>query len=223
MYILNIHTATETAIVNLTKGGNVLGTLRSDESKKHAAFLHVAINDLLQEQSISPKELDAIGVSSGPGSYTGIRVGLSTAKGLCYALNIPLITYNSLELLAYTSLMEVNDKDGLYCPMIDARRMEVYTAVYDYNRNEILPPSALVLTEHSFEEFLSVKKVFFSGNGSVKFKDVTRNRNSIFTDSEISTASLAKVSLEKFQRGEFDDIFYSKPLYVKDFVAHGKQ
>ena len=223
MYILNIHTATETAIVNLSAGGNALSTLINYESKKHAAFLHIAINNLLQKEGISSKELKAVGVSSGPGSYTGIRVGLAAAKGLCYALNIPLIAYNSLELMAYTSLIETGNKDALYCPMIDARRMEVYTAVYDYNRNEIVPPSALILTENSFEEILSEKKICFSGDGSRKFKNLTKNRNSIFTEAEISTDSLAKISFEKFEKKEFENIFYSEPLYIKDFVTPGKQ
>jgi len=223
MYILNIHTATETAIVNLSADGKVLGTLMNDEPKKHATFLHVAIKNLLQQESLSAKQLNAVGVSSGPGSYTGIRVGLAAAKGLCYALNIPLITYNSLELMAYTSLMGTKERDALFCPMIDARRMEVYTAVYDYKGNEIMPPLALVLTEDSFKDILSTKKIIFSGNGSLKFRNLTNNENSIFINSEISTHSLAGLSLTKFEKGKFENIFYSKPLYIKDFVPPIKQ
>lgn len=222
MYILNIHTATETAIVNLTVNGNVLETSVNGEPKKHAAFLHIAINNLLQKQGISPKDLSAIGVSSGPGSYTGIRVGLAAAKGLCYALNIPLITYNSLELMALASLTEVRDKDALYCPMIDARRMEVYTAVYDYSRKELVPPSALILAESSFEDIEKSKKIYFSGNGSHKFSGLTKNGNHIFLDSETSSDAMAQISWEKFQREEFENIFYSKPLYIKEFVQAGK-
>jgi tRNA threonylcarbamoyladenosine biosynthesis protein TsaB len=223
IYILNIHTATETAILNLSADGNVVDTLMNDEPKKHAAFLHVAIKNLLQQQSLSPKQLNAVGVSFGPGSYTGIRVGLAAAKGLCYALNIPLIAYNSLELMAYTSLMETEERDALFCPMIDARRMEVYTAVYDYKGREILPPSALVLTEDSFKDILSAKKIVFSGNGSLKFRNLIKNENCIFIDSEISTYSLAGLSLTKFEKSEFENIFYSKPLYIKDFSSPAKQ
>lgn len=222
MYILNIHTATETAIVNLSANGKVLQTLINDEPKKHAAFLHIAINNLLQKQGIAPKDLIAIGVSFGPGSYTGIRVGLAAAKGLCYALNIPLITYNSLELMALASLTEVQDKDALYCPMIDARRMEVYAAVYDYNRKELVPPSALILTENAFKEIEQSKKIYFSGDGSHKFKEFTKNPNHIFSNSDISSDSLAQISWQKFERKEFENIFYSKPLYLKEFAQPGK-
>src|SRR5487761_2671007 len=114
-YILNIHTAPETAVINLTADGKVLGSALNHEAKQHAAFLHAAIHELLQNQGIDIKDLDAIGVSSGPGSYTGIRVGLATAKGLCYALNIPLITFNSLEIIAHSSAESIKDFDGLYC------------------------------------------------------------------------------------------------------------
>lgn len=222
MYILNIHTATETAIVNLSENRNVLETLINDEPKKHAAFLHIAINTLLQKQGILPKDLSAIGVSSGPGSYTGIRVGLATAKGLCYALNIPLITYNSLELMALASIVETQNRDAMYCPMIDARRMEVYTAVYDYSREELIPPSALILTENAFKEIEQSKKIYFSGDGSHKFKELTQNPNHIFINSGISSGSLAQISWQKFERKEFENVFYSKPLYLKEFVQPGK-
>ena len=222
MYILNIHTATETAIVNLSANGNVLETLINDEPKKHAAFLHIAINNLLQKQQILSKDLNAIGVSSGPGSYTGIRVGLAAAKGLCYALGVPLITYNSLELVALTSIMELQDKDARYCPMIDARRTEVYAAVYDYNLNELIAPSALIVSENSFKEAEQSNKIYFSGDGSQKFKALTQNPNHIFRNSGVSSNSLAQISWEKFKRKEFENVFYSKPLYLKEFVQSSK-
>ncbi|MEO8862667.1 MAG: tRNA (adenosine(37)-N6)-threonylcarbamoyltransferase complex dimerization subunit type 1 TsaB, partial [Ginsengibacter sp.] len=145
-YILNIHTATETALVSLADGPVVLGTLTNEETKQHAAFLHLAIDKILKDRQIAIKELEAIGVSSGPGSYTGIRVGLAAAKGLCFALNIPMITYNSLELLALSAIDFAKDKEGLYCPMIDARRMEVYTALYKFTEEEVFGPSALILS-----------------------------------------------------------------------------
>ena len=149
-YLLNIHSATETAIINLMAGQEILSTLCNHETKQHAFFLHTAIKELLREQGIGIKNLNAIGVSSGPGSYTGIRVGLATAKGLCYALNIPLITYNSLELMALSARNNAKDEIAFYCPMIDARRMEVYTAIYNFNMEEIESPSAQILTENFF-------------------------------------------------------------------------
>ena len=216
-YILNIHTATETAIVNLTKEGEVLETLINDDTKQHAAFLHTSIKEILQTRKIDIKKLDAIGVSSGPGSYTGIRVALSAAKGLCFALNIPLITFNSLELLARSAAYFVKDINALYCPMIDARRMEVFTAVYNYTLQELIRPSAIVLDENSFVDILNLNEVYFSGSGSPKFKNINNSVNSFFINAPVSTESLTEISWEKFKKNEFGNVTDTKPLYIKEF------
>lgn len=216
-YILNIHTATETAIVNLTKEGEVLETLINDDTKQHAAFLHTSIKEILQTRKIDIKKLDAIGVSSGPGSYTGIRVALSAAKGLCFALNIPLITFNSLELLARSAAYFVKDINALYCPMIDARRMEVFTAVYNYTLQELIRPSAIVLDENSFVDILNLNEVYFSGSGSPKFKNINNSVNSFFINAPVSTESLTEISWEKFKKNEFENVTDTKPLYIKEF------
>ena len=216
-YILNIHTATETAIVNLTKEGEVLETLINDDTKQHAAFLHTSIREILQTRKIDIKKLDAIGVSSGPGSYTGIRVALSAAKGLCFALNIPLITFNSLELLARSAAYFVKDINALYCPMIDARRMEVFTAVYNYTLQELIRPSAIVLDENSFVDILNLNEVYFSGSGSPKFKNINNSVNSFFINAPVSTESLTEISWEKFKKNEFENLTDTKPLYIKEF------
>ncbi len=216
-YILNIHTATETAIINLTKEGEVLETLINDDTRQHAAFLHMAIKEILQTHKIDIKKLDAVGVSSGPGSYTGIRVALSAVKGLCYALNIPLITFNSLELLARSAAYFAKDINALYCPMIDAKRMEVFTAVYDYTLQELIPPSAIVLDENLFVDILNLNKIYFSGSGSSKFKNTTNNVNSFFINAPISTESLNEISWEKFKKNEFENVSRTKPLYIKEF------
>lgn len=216
-YILNIHTATETAIVNLTKEGEVLETLINDDTKQHAAFLHTSIKEILQTRKIDIKKLDAIGVSSGPGSYTGIRVALSAAKGLCFALNIPLITFNSLELLARSAAYFVKDINALYCPMIDARRMEVFTAVYNYTLQELIRPSAIVLDENSFVDILNLNEVYFSGSGSPKFKNINNSVNSFFINAPVSTESLTEISWEKFKKNEFENLTDTKPLYIKEF------
>lgn len=216
-YILNIHTSTETAIINLSKDEAVLGTFINDNTRQHAAFLHISIRELLKTNNIGIKKLSAVGVSAGPGSYTGIRVGLSTAKGLCYALNIPLITFNSLELMAKSAAKYVKDENALYCPMIDARRLEVFTAVYDFNMLELIPPSAIILNENSFDEILKLNKIYFSGSGMDKFKNIARSVNSFFINEGISTKSMASISWEKFKKSNFENIPYAQPLYVKEF------
>jgi tRNA threonylcarbamoyladenosine biosynthesis protein TsaB len=216
-YILNIHTATETAIVNLTRDGRVEGSLINHDTKQHAAFLHAAIQELLQQNNIEIKKISAIGVSTGPGSYTGIRVGLATANGLCYALNLPLITFNSLELLALSSAKFVKDADALYCPMIDARRMEVFTAVYDFGLQELIPPSAMILDENSFVDRLDTNKIYFSGSGTIKFRKLNRNSNSVFIDEPISSESLAGISWQKFKENNYEILPYAQPLYIKNF------
>lgn len=216
-YILNIHTSTETAIVNLAAGQEVLGTSINHEAKQHAAFLHSAIHELLQHQGIDIKKLDAIGVSCGPGSYTGIRIGLATAKGLCYALKIPLITYSALEVMALSAANLVQDCNGFYCPMIDARRMEVYTAIYNYDIQETASPSAMILNENSFVDILNSNKIYFSGSGSYKFKSLTKNGNAVFLTGLISTESLANIAGKKFEKNDFESIPYAQPLYIKEF------
>lgn len=216
-YILNIHTATETAIVNLCSGKDVIDSSVNSDAKQHASFLHTAISSMLKKQNINAKQLNAIGVSCGPGSYTGIRVGLAAAKGLCYALNIPLVTYNSLELIALSTLLLVKDATSLYCPMIDARRMEVYTAMYDGDRKEIAAPEAMILDENSFSDILLSNVIIFSGSGSNKFREVSKNANAKFIEAEISTEAIAKISWQKFENNEFENVSGVKPVYIKDF------
>lgn len=215
IHVLNIHTATETAIVNLTANDNILGSAYNYETKQHAAFLHKAIDELLRQHDIDIKKLDAIGVTCGPGSYTGIRVGLATAKGLCYALNIPLIIYNSLEIMALSAIDFATDINAFYCPMIDARRMEVFTAIYNYRMEEIIPPSAIVLNEDSFAEMLNHHKIFFSGSGNNKFRLVTKHSNAAFLEEGISSESMAKIAWKKYLENDFENIPYAKPLYIK--------
>ncbi len=218
-YILNIHTATETAIINLVKNGEVLGTIRNHDTKQHATILHTAIRQLLETNDLDIKKLNAVGVSLGPGSYTGMRVGLAAAKGLCYALGIPLITFNSLELIALSAVRFVNNEAALYCPMIDARRMEVFTAIYDYSLKEIVPPTAMILDENSYEDFLILNKVCFSGSAINKFQTLNKSANSIFIDEKISTGSLAEISWKKYEKNDVENIPYAQPLYIKDFYT----
>ncbi len=222
-YILNIHTATETAIVSICDGQKILATSINTNPKQHASFLHTAIQQILQENDIQINQLKAISVTNGPGSYTGIRVGLATAKGLCYSLKIPLITYNTLEVMTLSAIVNIQDKNAFYCPMIDARRMEVFAAVYNYAIKEVMPPSAMIITQNSFEELLQLQPVYFFGNGSEKFKKIAKNiPPSYFIDQEISCKVLCKIAWEKYQKNEFNDTAYAEPLYIKEFYSMHK-
>ena len=225
-YILNIHTTAEKAIVNISNENEVLSALVNSEQKEHASFLHIAIKKILQDNDIDIGTLKAIGVTGGPGSYTGIRVGLATAKGLCFALQIPMMMYNSLELMAFSAIEIFSDlsKETLYCPMIDARRMEVFTAVYDRQLNEKNPPSAMVLNETSFEELVKDHLFCYFGSGAEKFKNLAENQspNLKYILSDISSTSLAKFGWNKFQKNDFENVINAKPLYVKEFYTPAK-
>lgn len=216
-YILNIHTATETAIVNLVKDGEEFSSRWNADTRQHAAFLHVSIRELLLETNTKIRQLRAIGVTAGPGSYTGIRVGLASASGLSYALRIPLITYNSLELMARSVRSAVNDENALYCPLIDARRLEVFSAVYDYQMQALLSPAAIILDEDSFAPWLRSHKVYFAGSGSEKFKKITQMPNAIFSDQGITSRIIAEIAWEKFKNTQFQDLPFVQPLYIKYF------
>lgn len=222
-FILNIHTATENAIVNLCDGPQLLNTFENSDTKLHASFLHVAINQILLDAHIQPKELRAIGVTAGPGSYTGIRVGLASAKGLCFALNIPLITFNTLEVMALSLIENVN-KESLYCPMIDARRMEVFTSIYDQNLKEIVPPSAIVLTENSFEDLISGHSIYFTGSGIEKFKKLNPKipKSNFFYGPAISSKTFGAFSWKQFQESNFVDAANASAIYIKEFYTTEK-
>lgn len=225
-YILNIHTTGEKAIVNLSNEDRLLATATNAEQKEHASFLHIAIKKILQDHDIAINEIKAIGVTAGPGSYTGIRVGLATAKGLCFALKIPLMLFNSLELMAFSAIenLERFDDRALFCPMIDARRMEVFTAVYDKNLKEINPPIALILNDNSFEELIQDKPFYYFGSGADKFKKIvkTHSQNLYSISSGVSSASLAKFSWNKFRNENFENIIKAEALYVKEFYTTAK-
>ena len=169
--ILNIDTAFTTGFVSVAVNGEMLGKITNEIQKDHATFLQVAVKKLLNDLSISISTLNAVAVNTGPGSYTGLRVAMASAKGLCFALNIPLIVTSSLHLIASAVCGIVEKKDNcLICPMIDARRLEVYTALYAAkNLTEILAPHALILTEDSLKKEIENNKIFFSGDGAEKF------------------------------------------------------
>lgn len=217
-YILQIDTSAENAIVSLSNDELVLKTITSSDPKNHASFLQPAIKSIAEDCGISFTQLDAIGVIIGPGSYTGLRVGLASVKGLCYALKKPLLTLNTLEVMALTAHL-INNEASYYCPMIDARRMEVFTAVYNSNLKPVVEPCALVLEETTFNDFFQGHRVALNGNGAKKFIDISENNNLIYIDKVVLPVAMAKLFTNKFKCGDFADVAYSEPFYAKPFYT----
>lgn len=214
--LLNIDTAVETASVCLSNDIDVIGFSINENQKDHAAWLHTAIHDMVQGAGISINELDAIAISIGPGSYTGLRIGLATAKGLCYALDIPLITIGTLEMMANA----VNKKKGEWiCPLIDARRMEVFAAVYDGSLQEMVKPCAMIVDKNSFADLLSSHPVIFCGNGSKKLQAVLSDPNAIFSPHLATAVDLRQLSFSYFREKRFAGLAYTEPMYIKEFYS----
>ena len=227
--ILNIDTATEQASVCLSKDAVVLGLIESTEQKNHASFVQPAIQQLMVKSGWMLRDIDAVAVTSGPGSYTGLRVGLSSAKGICYALDKPLILINTLEVMAesvlvhYQSINKKIDKSTFICPLIDARRMEVFTALYDSSLFEKEAPHALIVDENSFSSLLKTNLILFSGTGHFKLKEVISNTNAFFLSIQHNASHLGIRALIAYQSGSFADLAYSEPLYVKEFFNAPKK
>jgi tRNA threonylcarbamoyladenosine biosynthesis protein TsaB len=224
--ILNIDTATENASICLSQNGKVIAFEESVEQKNHASFLQPAIQKIIQQSSISINSLDAIAVTFGPGSYTGLRVGLASAKGICYALHKPLITLNTLEVMAWAAKQSIepalftdNQTPILFCPMIDARRMEVFVATFNQQLQMQLATTAMILQEDSFITELTAHQVFFSGNGSTKLKNILKNSNAYFIDVVYSATSMVAISDQYYQLQSFASLAYSEPFYGKEFYT----
>lgn len=214
--ILNIDTALETASVCIAKDKDILLMSSNDEQKDHATWLHAAIAELLAKTGYSIKDLNAIAVSIGPGSYTGLRVGLAAAKGFCYARNIPLLTVNTLKQIAFAAKDEAAE---LICPLIDARRMEVFTALYNTGMEEKKPAHAMIIDENSFAGLLLSSKILFCGNGTKKLQAVLSHKNAAFSSTAANASHLAELALPLFQKGLFADIAYTEPFYLKEFYT----
>jgi tRNA threonylcarbamoyladenosine biosynthesis protein TsaB len=215
-YILNIDTAVTTASVCLASNDQPLGFKINPTQKDHAAWLHTAIKELVEETGISLQQLNAVAISAGPGSYTGLRVGMAAAKGLCYSLQKPLLSVSTLKMMAAAAQ---GRPTGLLCPMIDARRMEVFTAVYDQNLEEILSPINLIVDEQSFQNILSHHSVTFFGNGSNKYKEISSHINAHFANIEASAKHMTALSFSLFKQNKFSDLAYKEPFYGKDFYT----
>jgi len=216
--ILNIETAIDTASVCLADGDRVLSLMKNENKKDHAAWLHPAIENLMKKITYKLQDLAAIAVSIGPGSYTGLRIGLATAKGLCYALQKPLITVNTLQVMALAATEYATD---LICPMIDARRMEVFTGLFNKSLETVIEPKALVIDEKSFTEQLVKHKILFFGNGSEKFKAVCSSRNAVFKSILFDAGNMVTISDKQFTAKKFADLAYAEPLYLKEFYSPG--
>lgn len=214
--LLNIDTALETGSVCLAKSGKVIESNLNHQQHDHAAWLHPAIHELLQNNNLEPGKLDAIAVTIGPGSYTGLRIGLSAAKGLCYALSKPLITVSTLEVLAS---LAVDEAEQLICPVIDARRMELFTALYDKDLRLIREPYALVLQHDSFSDILNDQKVLFCGNAVTKMQPLITSPNASFANKAPTAMQLAPLTYQRFTAGSFADLAYTEPLYLKEFYS----
>jgi tRNA threonylcarbamoyladenosine biosynthesis protein TsaB len=212
--VLHIDTAVQVASVCLSDGDDIIASLVNPSEKESASWLHVAIQSILQQNNMVPAQLAAVAVSTGPGSYTGLRVGLSAAKGLCYALSIPLIGINTLQMMAAAAQENTSE---LLCPMIDARRMEVFTAIYDQSLQKVLPPTNMILDENSFADRLTENPILFFGNGSKKAEGIINHPNARFADVSATAENMVALAAEKFKREEFLDLAYSEPYYGKDF------
>ncbi|KGL62641.1 tRNA (adenosine(37)-N6)-threonylcarbamoyltransferase complex dimerization subunit type 1 TsaB [Polaribacter sp. Hel1_85] len=215
--ILNIETATKNCSVSVAKNGEVLAIKELNNGfYSHAEVLHPFIVDILKKTNISSNEIDAVAVSKGPGSYTGLRIGVSAAKGLCFAFDKPLISIETLGALANA----ISIDDGIIVPMIDARRMEVYSSVYDNTYQQIREIKAEVIDENSFSEYLKNGQVYFLGDGAHKCKEVITHKNAIFIDGKFPSAKeMAVLSFNKYKKNDIEDVAYFEPFYLKDFVA----
>jgi len=213
--LLHIDTAISGASVCISRDDQVLHELTNPEQRDSAAWLQVAIRDLLSAAGMRPSDLSAVSVSSGPGSYTGLRVGMASAKGLCYALNIPLIALPTLDLMARA----VSPAGTWLCPMIDARRMEVFTALYDEELRQVLPVHNLILDKDSFSAYLAERPITFFGNGSAKFEALLQTPHARFRPFSLSAAQMAAPASEAFAAGQFADLAYEVPLYGKEFYT----
>jgi tRNA threonylcarbamoyladenosine biosynthesis protein TsaB len=214
--LLHIDTAIQLGSICISNNDKSLGVKVNSSQNDHAAWLQPAILSLLQEHDIELNSLDAIAVSAGPGSYTGLRVSMATAKGLCYALQKPLILVGTLKMMAVSAL---TIEAEFFCPMIDARRMEVFTASYDRHLNELVKPHNCILTECNFLNLLDEGRVLFFGNGSNKFRSLVSHQNAIFKELETTAEQMVGLAYQSMKKNEFANLAYCEPLYGKEFFS----
>lgn len=216
-FILNIETSTKNCSVSISKNGSLISLKEINNGNySHAEMLHPLIVDVLKEANTTVNQLAAVAVGKGPGSYTGLRIGVSAAKGLCFTHDLPLISINSLEVLSRTC----NHTEGIIIPMIDARRMEVYSIVLDENHIPLRDTKAEIITESSFQEYLEKGNVYFLGDGAEKCKNVLTHKNAHFIDNMFPSArEMALLSFDKYKKNDLEDVAYFEPFYLKNFIA----
>ncbi len=215
-YFLHIETATDICSVAISENDNLLAQCESNEPNKHSSQLTLLIQEVVKTANLTMKDLNAVALSSGPGSYTSLRVGSSVAKGICYALNIPLISVDTLQSIASGTFELVKDPEALYCAMIDARRMEVYVAIYDAQMNLVKDLEARIINEEYRNELIALnKKIIFSGNGAEKCKDILEESNFTFLNTICKSSNMLKLAYQKFIHFNFEDIAYFSPEYLK--------
>lgn len=224
--ILSIETSTEVCSVVLARDGEVIQARENLAGQNHARLVTVLINELFSTSNITIDQVDAVAVSGGPGSYTGLRIGVSVAKGICYASHRPLIAVTSLEAMAQHVIHKLENyqpqetENYLFCPMIDARRMEVYTAFYDINGTQIRKIQADIIDHQSYLTYLENNKVLFFGNGAAKCRDAVTHPNAIFLNGIIASANnMIPLAERDFRLQRFVNVAYYEPFYLKDFVA----
>ncbi|MEM8524900.1 MAG: tRNA (adenosine(37)-N6)-threonylcarbamoyltransferase complex dimerization subunit type 1 TsaB [Bacteroidota bacterium] len=215
-YLLLLETATEICSVGICKDGKMISTQQAKKNYQHSERLTILIEKLLKENDLQMQDLSAITISKGPGSYTALRIGTSTAKGICYALDLPLIAIDTLTALADAAHKKVRDDNTYYCPMIDARRMEVYASLFDAQLNNIQPMQSMIIDESSFRAYFEKKqRIVFVGNGAPKCKAILTNPLAHFEDLVCDASHLAALAHQKYETQTFEDVAYFVPTYGK--------
>ena len=215
--ILCADTTSENCSISIFENLSLLGNINSKVERSHSKLLLKLIDDLLNKCNLELSNIDAFSISKGPGSYTGLRIGISSFKGLCYSLDKPLISVNTLELLSNFATTKISDTSYYMCPMIDARRMEVFTKLFDRNLNQIIDDQAMILDRKSFNVYKS-KKIYFFGSGSNKFNEIINKENFKFINGIYpNTKFMGDLSINKFERNDFEDLSSFEPFYIKDY------
>jgi tRNA threonylcarbamoyladenosine biosynthesis protein TsaB len=203
--------------VALSKGLEVLSLEEHSNAHEHAATLTLMIERVMKKNNLSLSEINAVSVSKGPGSYTALRIGISTAKGICFALQKPLIAVDTLQSLALAAAQIMPIEDAIYCPMIDARRMEVYCALYNFENNILENNQAKIIDSHSFTDYFNkYKKIIFTGNGAPKCESTLQNELSFFVETRCSARHLVPLAMQSFENQRFEDVAYFVPEYLKE-------
>ena len=221
MLLLSIDTSIRGCSVAVHENSVLLSNYDLNTDKSSSSMLTTLIKNAVEHAGYDLKDLDAIVIAKGPGSYTGLRVGISTAKGLCYALDKPLIAINTLEAMSL-QVIPFFSKDTLFCPMIDARRMEVYAAVFNFENTFVMETKAVIMDENSFGDLLQNNKIVFFGDGAEKCKELfSENKNAIFLNEEIrpSAKTVGRLALKSFTESHFEDLAGFEPYYLKDFMT----